>query len=272
MQHFSQRLSAHSQSWNGLVRCLQPELREIPTYSCSSIQTVEVQVSKAASGTPRERARGRTDVQNPPLCTQVGGKYLTLLWQEGKRLLRKCPKHYHLLTFHSLHGSYFLSPVSSFGVRQVWEHEKCLNVQLAIGYPTSSSFFLEIACPYDEFKWIFITVFNKTSRPSKVILVITACHVTTHHHHTVTKCDCWRNFRNSFLMDEEMGCTRGAGITPSEIGNTNNFYRAKSKVFSVASAEPLLITTRHGYKKATRHTFLMLNPPCGHVCMRTQRK
>lgn len=49
-------------------------------------------------------------------------------------------------------------------------------------------FFLEIACPDDEFNWIFIADFNKASRPSEVILLITARHVTTYHHNTVTKC------------------------------------------------------------------------------------
>lgn len=74
-------------------------------------------------------------------------------------------------------------------------------------------FFLEIACPDDEFNWVFIADFNKASRPGKVILLITVCHVTTYHHNTVTKCQCWRNFKNTFLMDE-VGCSLGVGMTP----------------------------------------------------------
>lgn len=77
-------------------------------------------------------------------------------------------------------------------------------------------FYLEIACPDDEFNWIFIADFNKASRPRKVILLITACHATTYHHNTVTKCQRWRNFENSFLMDE-VGCSLGI-MTPKKPG------------------------------------------------------
>lgn len=67
-------------------------------------------------------------------------------------------------------------------------------------------------------------------------------------------------------MDEEVGCTLGMMLLKT--GDSSNIYSARSKVFSLASAEPpsLLLPTINGYKKAMWHTFLMLNSPCGHVC------
>lgn len=74
-------------------------------------------------------------------------------------------------------------------------------------------FFKEIACPDDEFSWVFIADFNRAARPSKVILLIAACHATTYHHNTVAKCQCRRNFKNSFLMEE-------LGLLPQRCNDT----------------------------------------------------
>lgn len=115
-------------------------------------------------------------------------------------------------------------------------------------------FFLEIACLDDEFNWIFIADFNKASRPSKVILLITACHVTTYHHNTVTKCQRWRNFKNSFFYGWSGFFPWNWNVATKKSGDSSSFCSARSKVSTVASTEPtsLLIPNYISLQKRQR--------------------
>lgn len=136
-------------------------------------------------------------------------------------------------------------------------------------------FFLEIACPDDEFNWIFIADFNKASRPSKVILLITACHVTTYHHNTVTKCQCWWNFKNSFFMDG-VGSSLGIGMLPPKNLGTiavSVVQGQKSHQWLLQNPLTFLFPTTHVYKRGNMTEFPHVEFTLqARVCLKTQCK
>lgn len=74
-------------------------------------------------------------------------------------------------------------------------------------------------------------------------------------------------------MDEEVGCTLGMMLLKT--GDSGNIYSARSKVFSVASAEPLpLLVTNHKWLQEGNVAYFPYVEftlwAC--VCIKTQRK